>query len=95
MRRMIHVWVCVALAYCQPAPSIAAELGVDDKGNPVLRLTPAEVAGCAQGCKLLTDAELSMRQASALSTGYWLAVKSFVSEQTTKPKEPNKCGRDA
>ena len=79
MKRMIHVWVCVALAYCQPAPSIAAELGVDDKGNPVLRLTPAELRGFG---------------AQAFSAGYRSAIDAVLREQADKPKEP-KCGRDA
>lgn len=81
----------LGLLSCQPAPS--AELGVDDKGQPVLRLTPAEVAGCAQGCKLFTAAELRGFGAQAFSAGYRSAIEAVLLEQADKPK--NQCGRDA
>lgn len=93
MNRLIHIWICLAMASCQlPAPS--AELDVDEKGQPVLRLTPAEVAGCAQGCKLFTAAELRGFGAQAFSAGYRSAIEAVLREQADKPKEP-KCGRDA
>ena len=93
MKKLVHAVLILLLASCQlPAPS--AELGVDDKGNPVLRLTPAEVAGCAQGCKVATASELRQFWAQAFSVGYRSAIDAVLREQADKPKEP-KCGRDA
>lgn len=94
MKKLANAVLILMLASCQlPAPS--AELGVDDKGQPVLRLTPAEVAGCAQGCKLFTAAELRGFGAQAFSAGYRPAIEAVLREQADKPKEPQKCGRDA
>lgn len=93
MKKLANAVLIMLLSSCQlPAPG--AELGVDDKGQPVLRLTPAEVAGCAQGCKLFTAAELRGFGAQAFSAGYRSAIEAVLREQADKPKEP-KCGRDA
>lgn len=93
MKKLVHAVLIMVLASCQlPAPS--AELDVDEKGQPVLRLTPAEVAGCAQGCKLFTAAELRGFGAQAFSAGYRSAIEAVLREQAAKPKEPNQCGKD-
>lgn len=48
---MKRLALCLMLTVCQPAP--AAEI----KGNTIT-LTPAEMAACAEGCKLVTAASI-------------------------------------
>ena len=90
MKRLIHVWVCVALAYCQPAPSVAAEPGEDDKGNPIVRLTVQEALMCNQGggCALITEGALRSHMMQAYQAGYRSAVEAAM-------KDRKQCGRDA
>ena len=88
MKRLIHVWVCVALAHCQPVP--AAEPGEDDKGNPIVRLNVQEALMCNQGggCALITEGALRSHMMQAYQAGYRSAVEAAL-------KDRKQCGRDA
>ena len=89
MRRMIHVWVCVALAYCQPAPSIAAEPDIID-GKPIIRLSADEARACmADGvCLLLTRAQYEAAVRDAVEAGERAERRRAVDRS-------KQCGRDA
>lgn len=78
MKRLVHMWMCVALASCQPAPSIAA--GLDDKGVPVFQPSPTQAALCvaAGGCMLVTEAQVKEARSAAYQAGYEQAVKAML-----------------
>lgn len=86
MKRILHVWLCVALAQCQPVP--AAEMETDAKG-PILRLSEAEAVACGgeQGCVLVTEAAMRGRQIEAYRAGYLKAVQDTL-------RKASQCGRD-
>lgn len=87
MKRLAHIWICVALAQCQPVP--AAEMETDAKG-PILRLSEAEAVACGgeQGCVLVTEAAMRGRQIEAYRAGYLKAVQDTL-------RKASQCGRDA
>ena len=74
MMRLAHIWICVALAQCQPVP--AAEMETDAKG-PILRLSEAEALSCGseQGCNLYTDAAIKRITEQA----YFVPLHTYVS----------------
>ena len=82
MKRLAHIWICVALAQCQPVP--AAEPDIVD-GKPIIRLTVEEARACmADGvCLLLTRAQLAALQAEAYRAALVEAQRSA-----------KQCGRD-
>lgn len=91
MKRLIHIWACLTLAYCQPAPSTAAEPGEDDKGNPIVRLTVQEALMCNQGggCALITEGALRSHMMQAYQAGYRAAIEAAIKDRAKQ------CGRDA
>lgn len=89
MKRLIRVWLCVALAQCQPAPSIAAEPDILD-GKPIIRLSADEARACmADGvCLLLTRAQYE----AAVQEAVEVALRA---ERRRAADRSKQCGRDA
>jgi hypothetical protein len=87
MKRIVHVWLCVALAQCQPVP--AAEMETDAKGT-ILRLSEAEALSCGseQGCNLYTEAAIKRIRIEEFRAGYLKAVQDTL-------RKASQCGRDA
>lgn len=86
MKRLVHIWIVVALAQCQPVPAYEFDT---HEGKPIIRLTDAEAMLCAsrEGCKVVTEAAIKNYGAQAYHDGYRQAVIDTA-------RKASQCGRD-